>query len=119
MFLFNAVVFGFFIVLIALMALDLVPGPTITINTWSVAQPTIPRRWLVLAFWTNLVLAIAAGGLFIGTTGQVLLVVWSDVAQSFIWLAMATDAVIAKKRLWIVVTVIFLAFSIYQVTTHF
>ena len=99
------------VVVVALTAMGILPGPTKAIDTWSVARPTAQRRWLAAAFWTNMALSVAACGLIVGTTGQMLAGVWSDVGQCFIWLAMTIDAVIAQRRLWLAFSIIFLAFS--------
>ena len=106
------------VVVVALTATGILPGPTKAIDTWSVARPTVPPRWLAAAFWTNMALSVAACGLIVGTTGQMLPGIWSDVGQCFIWLALTIDAVIAQRRLWLAFSIIFLTFSIYEVATH-
>ena len=117
-FLFTAVGFGVAVIMATLTMTGILPGPTAVIDDWSVTRPTVPRRWLAVAFWINLMLPVAACGVFLGTTGQALPAAWNDVAQLLLWVSMAVDAAVAQRRLWLVVTIVFLVFSAYEVATH-
>lgn len=114
----SAIVFAFAATLAVLTATGILPGPTAVIDAWSVTRPTLPRRWLKVAFWSILALPVAACGILVGTAGQVLSAAWSDAAQFLLWLALAVDAAIGRRRLLLALAVVFLAFSAHEVATR-
>lgn len=117
-FLVSAVAFGVAVVVAALMVTGIVPGSTAAITAWSVKRPTMPRRWLAAAFWGNMALMVAAGGITVGTAGKVLSAAWGDAAQFLIWLTIGVDAAIARQRLLLMFAAVFLTFSAYGIATH-
>ena len=117
-FLLTASTFVVAIVMAAASAKSILPGHTAAMDAWSAERPSVPRQWLVVAFWSNLVLPLAALGIYAGTAGQFLAATWNDVAQLLLWLSITIDAVVARSRWWLAVPVMFLVFSTYEVMTH-
>ena len=117
-FVFSALAFGVAAIVALLTATNVLPASTRIIDAWSMTRPTIPRRWLIMAFWCTYALPLAGCGILVGTAGQVLSAIWNDVAQLLFWLALGIDAVIGQRRFILALSVVFLAFSAYAVATH-
>ena len=117
-FLLAAVAFGVAGTVAVLTATGVLPRSTVMIDAWSAVRPTVPRRWLVVAFWSTLALPVAACGILLGTAGQVLSPAWNDVAQFLMWLILGVDAIIARRRFLLAVAIVFLAVSAYAVAAH-
>ena len=114
----TAAAFVFAIGMAAVSARSIWSGHAVAMDAWSAQRPSVPRQWLIMTFWANLVLPVAALAIYAGTSGRFLTAAWNDVAQLLLWSSMSIDAFVSRSRWWFAVTVVFLAFSIYEVATH-